>query len=157
MRWLIADVAVTALFTWITVVSLRSDAYVDQYGAIEGAGWLLALSPNALLLVRRHAPVTTLVAATVLYLMASATQGDSNAPLAVPLFAYSVGLTRPVRVSATIVGLAALALSTSTFYGPGDPDPLIIVLWFLLFGLGWAVAVTVRRTQDRTQRAQPGG
>ena len=152
MRWVAADVAVTALFTWITVVSLRSDTYVDQYGAIEGAGWLLALSPNALLLVRRHAPVTTLVAATVLYLLASATQGDSNAPLAVPLFAYSVGLTRPVRVSATIVGLAALALSTSTFYGPGDPDPLVIVVWFLLFGLGWAVAVFVRRTQDRTQQ-----
>ena len=152
MRWLFADVAVTALFTWITVESLRSDAYLDQYGAIQGAGWLLALSPNALLLVRRHAPVTTLVAATVLYLVASATQGDSNAPLAVPLFAYSVGLTRPVRVSATIVGLAALALSTSTFYGPGAPDPLIIVLWFLLFGLGWAVAVIVRRAQDRTQQ-----
>ncbi len=152
LRWVIADVAITALFTWITVVSLRSDAYVDQYGAIEGAGWLLALSPNALLLVRRRAPVTTLVAATVLYLLASATQGDSNAPLAVPLFAYSVGLTRPVRVSGTIVGLAALALSTSTFYGPGDPDTLIIVLWFLLFGLGWAVAVTVRRNQDRTQQ-----
>ena len=96
--------------------------------------------------------MTTLVAATVLYLLASTTQGDSNAPLAVPLFAYSVGLTRPVRVSATMVGLAALALSTSTFYGPGEPDALIIVLWFLLFGLGWAVAVIVRRSQDRTQR-----
>ena len=46
MRWILADVAVTALFTWITVVSLRSDAYVDQYGAIEGAGWLLALGPD---------------------------------------------------------------------------------------------------------------
>ena len=152
MWWLITDVAVAALFTWITVSSLRSSAYVDQYGAVEGAGWLLALSPNALLLVRRHAPVTALVAATVLYLLASATQGDSNAPLAVPLFAYSVGLTRPVRVSATIVGIAALALSTSTFYGPGEPDALIIVLWFLLFGLGWAVAVSVRRSQDRTQQ-----
>ncbi len=152
MWWLLTDVVVAALFTWITVVSLRSDAYVDQYGAIEGAGWLLAVSPNALLLVRRHAPVTTLVAATVLYLLASATQGDSNAPLAVPLFAYSVGLTRPVRVSATIVGLAALALSTSTFYGPGDPDALIIVVWFLLFAVGWALAATVRRNQDRTEQ-----
>lgn len=152
MWWLLTDVVVAGLFTWITVVSLRSDAYVDQYGAIEGAGWLLALSPNALLLVRRHAPVTALTAATVLYLLASATQGDSNAPLAVPLFAYSVGLTRPVRVSATIVGLAALALSTATFYGPGDPDALIIVVWFLLFGVGWAVAVSIRRNQDRTEQ-----
>ncbi len=97
-------------------------------------------------------PVTALTAATVLYLLASATQGDSNAPLAVPLFAYSVGLTRPVRVSATIVGLAALALSTATFYGPGDPDALIIVVWFLLFGVGWAVAVSIRRNQDRTEQ-----
>ncbi len=140
-----------ALFTWITVVSLRSDAYVDQYGAVEGAGLLLALSPNALLLVRRRVPVTALTAATLLYLLASATQGDSNAPLAIPFFAYSVGLTRPIRVSATIVGLAALALSTATFYGPGDPDALVVVVWFLLFGGGWAVAVSLRRNQDRAQ------
>ncbi len=152
MWWLLTDVVVAALFTWVTVVSLRSDAYVDQYGAIEGAGWLLALSPNALLLVRRHSPVTALVAATALYLLASATQGDSNAPLAIPLFAYSVGLTRPVRVSATIVGLAALALSTATFYGPGDPDALVIVVWFVLFGVGLALAVSVRRNQDRAEQ-----
>ncbi len=150
MWWLLTDVLVTALFAWITVASLRSAAYVDEFGAIEGAGWLLALGPTALLLVRRRAPVTTLVAATVLYLLASATQGDSNAPLAVPLFAYSVGLTRPTRVSGPVVGLAALALSTSTFYGPGGPEVLIIVLWLLLFGLGWAAAVVVRRDQDRT-------
>ena len=152
VRWLVTDAVVAALFTWITVVSLRSNAYVDQYGAIEGTGWLLALSPNALLLVRRRAPVAAVGAATVLYLVASATQGDSNAPLAVPFFAYSVGLTRPLRVSASIVGAAALALSTATFYGPGDPDALVIVVWFLLFGGGWAVAVTTRRNQDRAER-----
>ena len=147
--WLASDVVVAALFTWITLVSLRSDAYVDQYGAIEGAGWVLALAPNGLLLVRRLAPLTTLVAATLLYMAASAVQGDSNAPLAIPFFAYSVGYTRPVRVSATILGLAALALSTATFFGPGDPDLLVVVVWFLLFGIGWAVAVSVRRSQDR--------
>jgi signal transduction histidine kinase len=146
------DALVAALFTWITVVSLRSGAYVDEYGAVEGAGWLLALSPNALLLVRRHAPVAALGAATGLYLLASATQGDSNAPLAIPFFAYSVGLTRPPRVSATIVAAAALALSTATFYGPGDPDALVIVVWFVLFGGGWAVAVSVRSSQDRAER-----
>ncbi len=142
---------VAGLFTWITVVSLRSAAYVDQYGAVQGAGWVLALSPNALLLVRRRYPVAALGAATLLYLWASASQGDSNAPLAVPFFAYSVGLTRPLRVSATFVGLAALALSTATFYGPGDPDALVIVVWLLLFGGGWLLAVIVRRNQDRAQ------
>lgn len=144
-----SDAVVAALFTWITVVSLRSDAYVDQYGPIEGAGWILALAPNALLLVRRLVPVTALIGATVLYLAASATHGDSNAPLAIPFFAYSVGYTRPVAVSATIMAVAAAALSTATFYGPGDPDLLVIVVWFLLFGIGWAVAVSVRSSQDR--------
>ena len=150
-RWLAGDAVLAALFTWITVVSLRSPAYVDQYGPIEGVGWLLALSPNALLLVRRFAPVTALVAASALYLAASASQGDSNAPLAIPLFAYSVGLTRPVPVSGSIVGAAALALSTTTFYGPGRPDALTIVVWFLLFGIGWLVAVSIRRNQDRAE------
>ena len=97
------------------MVSLRSDAYVDLYGPLTPEGWLLALSPNALLLVRRHAPLVAMGAATVLYLLASATQGDSNAPLALPFFTYSVGLTRPPKVSATLTGAAALALSTATF------------------------------------------
>jgi signal transduction histidine kinase len=149
--WFAADAVLAALFTWITVVSLQSAAYVDQYGGIEGAGWLLALAPNALLLVRRVVPVTALVSATALYLAASATQGDSNAPLAIPFFAYSVAVTRPIRVSASIVGGAALALSTATFYGPGDPDPLVIVVWFLLFGLGWLIGVTIRRNQARAE------
>jgi signal transduction histidine kinase len=150
--WIVSDVAIAALFTWITVVSLRSAAYVDEYGAIQGAGWLLALSPNALLLVRRHVPVVALGAAAVLYLVASATQGDSNAPLALPFFTYSVGLTRPPRVSGPIVGIAALALATATFYGPGDPDALIIVIWFLLCGSGWALAVAVRRHQGQAEQ-----
>jgi signal transduction histidine kinase len=150
--WIASDVVVAALFTWITVVSLRSPAYVDLYGEIQGAGWLLALSPNALLLVRRHAPVLALFAATVLYLLASATQGDSNAPLALPFFTYSVGLTRPPRVSAPLVGAAALALSSTTFYGPGDPDALVIVVWFLLCVSGWALAVAVRRNQGLAER-----
>jgi signal transduction histidine kinase len=94
----------------------------------------------------------TLAAATVLYLAASATQGDSNAPLAIPFFAYSVGLTRPIRVSGAIVGAAALALSTSTFYGPGDPDPLVIVLWSALLATGWLVAVSIRRNQARADQ-----
>jgi signal transduction histidine kinase len=150
--WFAADAVLAALFTWITVVSLQSAAYIDQYGAIEGAGWLLALAPNALLLVRRVVPVTALVSATALYLAASATQGDSNAPLAIPFFAYSVAVTRPIRVSASIVGGAALALSTATFYGPGDPDPLVIVVWFLLFGLGWLIGATIRRNQARAEQ-----
>ncbi len=147
-----ADAVLAAIFTWITVVSLRSEAYVDQYGPVVGAGWLLALAPNALLLVRRLFPVTSLVAATVLYLVASATQGDSNAPLAIPFFAYSVAVSRPARVSATIVAAAAVALSTATFYGPGEPDPLIIVVWFLLFGLGWLVGTSIHSNQVRTAR-----
>jgi len=148
----LADAALAAVFTWITVVSLRSQAYVDQYGQVVGAGWLLALAPNALLLVRRLVPVTSLIAATALYLAASATQGDSNAPLAIPFFAYSVAVSRPARSSATIVGAAAFALSTTTFYGPGEPDPLVIVVWFLLFGIGWLVGTSIRSSQVRAAR-----
>ncbi|MCU0277716.1 MAG: histidine kinase [Candidatus Nanopelagicales bacterium] len=152
MWWVLADAVLAGLFTWITVVSLRSEAYVDQYGPVEGAGWVLALAPNALLLVRRFVPVTALVTATALYLVASATQGDSNAPLAIPFFAYSVALARSVRVSGLIVGGAALALSTATFYGPGEPDPLVIVVWFLLFGVGWLVGISIRANQSRAEQ-----
>lgn len=147
--WFGADALLAALFTWITVVSLRSPAYVDQYGAVTGAGWVLALAPNALLLVRRLAPVTVLIAATALYLAASASHGDSNAPLAIPFFAYSVARARPIRASGAIVGSAALAMSTTTFYGPGEPDALVIVVWFLLYGLGWVAGVSVARTEKR--------
>ncbi len=133
------------------MASLRSDAYVDQYGALLGWEWLLALSPTALLLLRRYAPASALTVATALYLAASVTQGDSNAPLAIPLFAYSVGLTRPPPVSAMIVGAAALAMSTTTFYGPGAPDALVIVVWFVLFASGWSFAVLIRRSQDRAE------
>jgi len=150
--WFLADAVLAAIFTWITVVSLRSEAYVDQYGPVVGAGWVLELAPNALLLVRRVFPVASLVAATALYLLASATQGDSNAPLAIPFFAYSVAVSRPARTSATIVGAAALALSSATFYGPGEPDPLIIVVWFLLFGVGWLVGASIRGNQVRAAR-----
>jgi signal transduction histidine kinase len=147
--WLLADGVLAGLFTWITVVSLQSPAYVDQYGAVEGLGWLLALSPNALLLIRRLVPVPALLMATALYLVASATQGDSNAPLAIPFFAYSVAVALPVRVSAILVGGSALAMSTTTFYGPGDPDLLVIVVWFLLYGLGWMTGVSIRANRQR--------
>jgi signal transduction histidine kinase len=102
-----------------------------------------------MLLIRRLLPVTALVVATALYWAASTTLGDSNAPLAIPFFSYAVAVTRPLRVSAWIIGLAALAMSTVTFYGPGEPDLLVIVLWFLLYGLGWLIGVTRRRSEFR--------
>ena len=151
-RWVATDLALTALFVWITIVSLRSDAYVDEFGPIEGVGWLLALSPTLLLPARRFAPACTLAAATLLYLWASASQGDSNAPLAAPFFAYSVAMTRPATTSGAIVAVAAAAMSTSTLYGPGAPDALITLLWPLLFGSGWLVATSIRRNQTRADR-----
>lgn len=149
LRWLAVDAVIAGLFAWITIVSLRSEAYVDMYGPVVGWEWALALSPIAMLLVRRLAPVTALVLATALYMVASTTLGDSNAPLAIPLFSYMVAVTRPLRVSAWIVGLAALAMSTVTFYGPGEPDVLVIVLWILLFSLGWLIGAARRSTQFR--------
>jgi len=145
--WFVADAAVMLMFIWITVESLRSSAYVDEYGPIQGLGWLLAISPTLLLLVRRAAPTTSLAIATVLYMVASGFQGDSNAPLAIPFFAYSVGLTRPLRVSGAMVGVAAVAMSTSVFYGPGDPVVLSVPVTVMLFGIGWLIAVSIRRNQ----------
>ena len=147
--WFAADALVTVMFVWITVESLRSTAYVDEYGPIEGFGWVLAVSPTVLLLFRRLAPATSLAAATVLYLLASGWQGDSNAPLAIPFFAYSVGLTRPVPVSGWMVGLAAAAMSITVFYGPGEPVVLAIPVTIMLFGIGWLVAVSIRHNQAR--------
>ncbi len=147
--WFVADALVTLMFVWITVTSLQSSAYTDEYGAIEGWGWALAISPTLLLLTRRIAPAATLAVATCLYMLASGWQGDSNAPLAIPFFAYSVGLTRPVRVSGWMVAVAAGMLSTSVFYGPGDPVVLAVPVSIMLFGIGWLVAVSIRRNQTR--------
>ena len=96
MRWLAADAAVAVLFTWITVVSLRSDAYVDQYGAIEGIG--LAARPQPQRVAARAATCSRGRAGRSHRAVPRRErdwQGDSNAPLAIPFFAYSVGLTRP--------------------------------------------------------------
>lgn len=151
-QWLVADAFVALFFVWITVESLRSTAYVAEYGRIEGLGWVLAISPTLLLVVRRHAPLSAMVGATLLYMVASAFQGDSNAPLAVPLFSYSVGMTRPVNVSVWLVGAAAIAMSLSVFYGPGDPVALSVPVVITLFAVGWLVAVSIRNNQTRAER-----
>ena len=149
LRWFAADTFVGVMFIWITVESLRSSAYVTEYGPVEGLGWLLAVSPTLLLFVRRVAPLTAMVVATLLYILASFVHGDSNAPLAVPLFAYSVGMTRPVRVSGGLVGATAAVMSTTVFFGPGDPLALSVPVVIILFGIGWLVAVNVRSNQTR--------
>lgn len=155
-RWTLADVALTGLFAWITIVSVRSDAYVDQYGPIEGVDWVLALSPALLLPARRWFPLTALLTATALYFAIATMQGDSNAPLAAPFFAYSVGMTRPTKVSWSLVAGCATVLSIGTLLGPGDPDPLTAVVWFLLLGSGWLVATSIRRNQTRAERLRAG-
>jgi signal transduction histidine kinase len=152
VRWLLADLALSGLFVWITIVSVRSAAFVDQNGPIEGAGWLLALGPTLLIPLRRFAPLTTLAVATALYFAIAVTQGDSNAPLAAPLFAYAVGVTRPVSTTAPLVGFCAAALSIATIVGVGSPDALTAVVWFLLLGSGWVVAVSVRRSRHHAEQ-----
>jgi signal transduction histidine kinase len=145
--WFLADALLALMFVWITVESLRSDAYVNDYGSVEGWGLLLAISPTLLIPFRRLAPATSLAVATALYMVISTFQGDSNAPLAIPFFAYSVGLTRPPRVSGAMVGGAAVLMSTSVFYGPGDPVVLSVPVTVMLFGIGWLVAISIRRNQ----------
>jgi signal transduction histidine kinase len=146
------DAVVTLVFLWITVESLRSTTFIEEYGRVEGAGWLLAVSPTALLLVRRLAPATTMFAATALLMLASVFWGDSNAPLAIPFFAYSVGLTRPANTSAWMIGVAALALAMRVLYGPGDPILLAVPVTLMLYAIGWLVAVSIRRNQERAGR-----
>lgn len=154
LRWVIADVALSALLVWITVVSVTTDAYVDQYGPIEGTGWILALAPAVLVPTRRWAPLPALVAVTALYVAISTVQGDSNAPLAAPFYAYAVGMSRPTQVSGPIIAVAASVLSIGTLAGPGDPDPLTAIVWFLLLGSGWLVATSIRTNQHRAERLE---
>lgn len=149
LRWFAADALLGVLFVWITVESFRSSAYVTEYGRIEGLDWLLAISPTFLLFVRRLAPLTAMIVATLLYIVASAVLGDSNAPLAVPLFAYSVGMTRPLRVSGWLVGGTAAVMSAAVFFGPGDPAAFSVPVVIVLFGIGWLVAVSIRGNQTR--------
>ncbi len=150
--WLAGDVALAAVFVWITVESLTSNAYVDEFGTVEGLGWWLAVSPTLLLPLRRFAPVTVLAVATGLYMLASASQGDTNALLAVPFFTYSVGITRPAEASGAIVALAAVLLSTVVLYGPGDPEWLALPVTTMLVGSGWLVALSIRHNQMRANR-----
>ena len=149
LPWFVADAVLAAVFVWITVASLSSTAYVDEFGPVEGAGWWLAISPTLLLPLRRIAPAVVLAAATALYMLASTSQGDTNALLAVPFFTYSVGITRPVEASGTIVGVAAVALSTVVLYGPGDPEWLVLPVTTMLVGTGWLVALFIRHNQLR--------
>lgn len=150
--WFAADIVLALMFVWVTVESLNSNAYVDEFGRVEGAGWWLAISPTLLLPLRRLAPVLVLAAATGLYMVASASQGDTNALLAVPFFSYSVGITRPVRVSGTIVVIASALLSTVVLYGPGDPEWLALPVTTILVGAGWLVALSIRHNQLRANR-----
>ncbi len=149
LPWFVADTVLAAVFVWITVASLNSTAYVDEFGTVEGAGWWLAISPTLLLPLRRIAPAVVLASATALYMLASTSQGDTNALLAVPFFTYSVGITRPVQASGTIVGVAAVALSTVVLYGPGDPEWLALPVTTILVGTGWLVALIIRHNQLR--------
>ncbi len=150
--WFVADTALALIFVWITIESLTSNAYVDEFGPVEGAGWWLAISPTLLLPFRRIAPVVVLVAATALYMLASSSQGDTNALLAVPFFTYSVGITRPADVSGAVVAVAAALLSTVVLYGPGDPEWLALPVTTMLVGVGWLVALSIRHNQLRANR-----
>ncbi len=150
--WFVADAVLALMFLWITVESLNSDAYVNDFGPVEGAGWWLAVSPTLLLPLRRIAPFSVLAVATALYMLASTSQGDTNALLAVPFFTYSVGITRPTAGSAAIVAVTAVALSTVVLYGPGDPEWLVLPVTTMLVGSGWLVALSIRHNQLRANR-----
>lgn len=152
LGWFAGDAVLTLIFVWITVESLTSNAYVDEFGPVEGAGWWLAISPTLLLPLRRIAPVAVLAAATGLYMLASASQGDTNALLAVPFFTYSVGITRPLHASGAIVALSASLLSTVVLYGPGDPEWLALPVTVMLAGSGWLMALSIRHNQIRANR-----
>lgn len=147
--WFVADAVLALVFLWITVESLNSDAYINDFGTIDGAGWWLAIGPTLLLPLRRIAPVPVLAVATALYMLASTSQGDTNALLAVPFFTYSVGITRPIAGSGAIVGVTAAALSTVVLYGPGDPEWLVLPVTTMLVGSGWLVALSIRHNQLR--------
>jgi signal transduction histidine kinase len=152
LAWFAADIVLALVFVWITVESLNSTAYVDEFGPVEGAGWWLAISPTLLLPLRRIAPVVVLAVATALYMLASTSQGDTNALLAVPFFTYSVGITRPLPTSGAIVGVSAVALSTVVLYGPGDPEWLVLPVTAMLVGIGWLIALSIRHNQLRANR-----
>jgi signal transduction histidine kinase len=152
LGWFAGDAVLTLIFVWITVESLTSTAYVDEFGSVDGIGWWLAISPTLLLPLRRFAPVAVLAAATGLYMLASASQGDTNALLAVPFFTYSVGITRPAHVSGAIVAVSAALLSTVVLYGPGDPEWLALPVTTMLAGSGWLVALSIRHNQIRANR-----
>jgi signal transduction histidine kinase len=150
--WQAADVLLVVPLTILVVQSMRSDPYREEIGTVTSVGWLWVLGPTMLLTVRRTVPLTALVAATVMYLVAGIDNGDGNAILAAPFLAYMVALSRPPRVSAAIVGVAGTATSLTGLYGPGPISLLTLTSTWIFFAIGSAVGVRVRGNQIAGER-----
>jgi signal transduction histidine kinase len=150
--WFAADALLALLLGYLTVASMRGVGYVSEFGRVEGLGWFLALGPTALITVRRVAPATCLAAAAVFYVATGFDHGEGNAVLAAPFLAYMVAVTRPPRISAVMVAVAAVPSSLTAFYGPGDLDPIPLAVTLVFFGLGWFAGVTARSTQRRADQ-----
>lgn len=150
--WFVADACGALTLVFVTVVQMSRPDAVDEFGAVGFPGWLLVLGPAALIVVRRLAPLTVLAAAIGIYLVAAFEYGEGNGTLALVPLSYTVALTRPPRVSATILAIALVAVWPITFYGPGEIDSFdggarfVFAMFFLV---GWAFGTQVRAAQER--------
>lgn len=150
--WFVADACGALTLGFVTVVQMTRPDAVDEFGAVGFPGWFLVMAPAALIVVRRLAPLTVLAAAIGIYLVAAFDYGEGNGTLALVPLAYTVALTRPPRVSATILAIGLLAVWPITFYGPGEIDAFdggarfVFVMFFLV---GWAFGSQVRASHER--------
>jgi signal transduction histidine kinase len=149
--WYAADAVLVFLLGFLTIDAARSDMYIAEYGRVQGLAWLWVLAPSALVLLRRTLPATAALLAALAYVLAGFEAGEGNSILAAPFLAYSVALTRPPRMSALIVALAAVPASATTFYGPGRVVIIAFPVSVLFFGLGWVVGTRVRHSQLRAR------
>ncbi|MQY16454.1 hypothetical protein SRB5_66530 [Streptomyces sp. RB5] len=161
-----AGAAVVLTLMYIGFAAMR---FPDGHHGADLYGTLIALCVGLPLAFRRRRPL--LVYGIVLAAMVTATLMDiTREPfLAVGLAAYLVGLTRPVRLAAPVLGTGVAAASVSVVLGVGVLTPTEgfwsaagLAVWAgLVVGvsggagclLRWRRAETVRREGLRARRA----
>jgi signal transduction histidine kinase len=152
--WVAIDVVLALFLTYLTVTSMTHDSWVQQYDEVPPHAWPFIVLPSLLVGIRRYAPATMLAIACGAYVIAGLWAPEGNSILAAPFLAFTVATTRPSRVSARLLTIAALPVSLTPLYGPGDSVVFGVVVVFGVFAVAWIIGVRSRDSQTRAQELE---
>lgn len=153
-NWVAVDVALAVFLTYLTVTSMTDEAWVQKYGEVPSQAWLFVVLPSVLVTVRRFAPAVVLAVATVAYVVAGFWAPEGNSILAAPFLAFMVAVTRPARASGWLLAAAALPVSLTSLYGPGESIVFGVVVVFGVFAIAWIIGARARDSQDRSRELE---